>query len=68
VPAPFSYIYAVLYTPSYRVKYSEFLKNNFPKIPLPKDAKEFAGFAADYMATVTTYFMAVYYAEISTGL
>jgi len=37
-PAPediFYYIYAVLYSPTYRKKYQEFLKIDFPKIPLP---------------------------------
>lgn len=35
------YIYAVLYSPSYREKYNEFLKLDFPRIPYPKDAKIF---------------------------
>ena len=35
------YIYAVLHSPSYRVKYKEFLKIDFPKIPYPKDPKTF---------------------------
>ena len=29
------YIYATLYSPSYRKKYKEFLKINFPRIPIP---------------------------------
>ncbi|MDR1337484.1 MAG: N-6 DNA methylase [Rickettsiales bacterium] len=37
----FDYIYAVLHSPSYREKYREFLKIDFPKIPYPKDVKEF---------------------------
>jgi predicted helicase len=35
------YIYAVLHSPSYREKYKEFLKIDFPKIPYPKDSKTF---------------------------
>ena len=35
------YIYAVLHSPTYREKYKEFLKIDFPKIPFPKDSKTF---------------------------
>ena len=35
------YIYAVLHSPTYREKYKEFLKIDFPKIPYPKDTKTF---------------------------
>jgi predicted helicase len=51
-PATFSpidildYIYAVLHSPSYREKYKEFLKIDFPKIPYPKDAATFWDLAA----------------------
>ncbi len=31
------YIYAILYSPSYRGKYKEFLKIDFPRVPYPKD-------------------------------
>ena len=37
----FDYIYAVLHSPSYREKYKEFLKIDFPRIPYPKDVKSF---------------------------
>lgn len=43
-PAPeeiFYYIYAVLYAPSYRQRYEEFLKIDFPRIPLPTDYEAF---------------------------
>ena len=30
-----AYIYAVLYSPTYRERYYEFLKYDFPRIPLP---------------------------------
>ena len=35
------YIYAVLYSPSYREKYKEFLKIDFPRVPFPKDKESF---------------------------
>jgi predicted helicase len=35
------YIYAVLHSPSYREKYKEFLKIDFPRVPYPDDAKAF---------------------------
>jgi predicted helicase len=34
----FHYIYAVLYAPSYRDKYADFLRLDFPRIPFPADA------------------------------
>ena len=38
----FDYIYGVLHSPEYRAKFKEFLKSDFPRIPYPKDAAEFA--------------------------
>jgi predicted helicase len=35
------YIYAVLHSPTYREKYKEFLKIDFPRIPYPKDLDTF---------------------------
>jgi predicted helicase len=35
------YIYAVLHSPSYREKYKEFLKIDFPRVPYPKDQTTF---------------------------
>ena len=49
-PAPeqiFFYIYAILYSNTYRTKYSEFLKIDFPRIPFTKDYKLFIKMA-DY--------------------
>lgn len=37
----FHYIYAVLHDPTYRKKYTVFLKMDFPRIPLPQDADHF---------------------------
>ncbi len=36
------YIYAVLHSPTYREKYKEFLKIDFPRVPYPKDKATFA--------------------------
>ncbi|MCF7803123.1 MAG: N-6 DNA methylase [Candidatus Marinimicrobia bacterium] len=35
------YIYAVLHSPSYRDKYKEFLKIDFPRVPYPDDPEKF---------------------------
>ena len=47
-PSPeevFYYIYAVLYSNTYRTKYAEFLKIDFPRIPFTKDFKLFTKMA-----------------------
>ena len=38
----FDFIYAVLHASSYRSRYAEFLKSDFPRIPAPKDCATFA--------------------------
>jgi len=35
------YMYAVLHSPSYREKFKEFFKIDFPRVPYPKDQKTF---------------------------
>ncbi len=35
------YMYAVLHSPTYREKYKEFLKIDFPRVPYPKDQETF---------------------------
>lgn len=35
------YIYAVLHSPTYRERYKEFLKIDFPRVPYPQDAGKF---------------------------
>ncbi|OQB06370.1 MAG: hypothetical protein BWY19_00365 [bacterium ADurb.Bin212] len=42
----FDYVYAVLYSPSYRQRYKEFLKSDFPKIPYPENGEQFKKLAA----------------------
>ena len=47
-PSPeriFYYIYAVLYSPTYRAKYAEFLKIDFPRVPFTKDKVVFLDLA-----------------------
>ncbi|MFP4057793.1 MAG: type ISP restriction/modification enzyme [Candidatus Brocadiia bacterium] len=48
-PSPeeiFHYIYAVLYAPTYRERYAEFLRTDFPRVPFTADAGLFAELAA----------------------
>ncbi|MYH79323.1 N-6 DNA methylase [Candidatus Poribacteria bacterium] len=40
------YIYAILYSPTYRERYYEFLRYDFPRIPLPQDIEYFRKLAA----------------------
>ncbi len=44
--AVLAYIYAVLYSPTYRKRYYDFLKYDFPRIPLPQDIEQFCTLAA----------------------
>ena len=37
----FGYIYAILHSPEYRRRYRDFLRIDFPRIPLPKSWKQF---------------------------
>ncbi len=37
----FDYLYAILHSPTYRDTYKEFLKNNYPKLPIPENDKKF---------------------------
>ena len=41
-----AYIYAVLYSPTYRERYYDFLKYDFPRIRLPQDIDQFRTLAA----------------------
>ncbi len=38
----FDWIYAILHAPSYRSRYAEYLKSDFPRVPIPKDRDTFA--------------------------
>lgn len=41
-----AYIYALLYAPSYRSRYADFLKRDFPRVPLTTDRKLFDALVA----------------------
>ena len=41
-----AYIYAILYSPTYRERYNEFLKYGYPRIPLPPDIEHFRKLSA----------------------
>ncbi len=43
--AVLSYIYAILHCPTYRTRYAEFLRRDFPRIPLPPSQEAFDAFA-----------------------
>jgi len=43
----FDYIYGYLHSPSYRERYKEFLKVDFPRVPYPKNQTQF-----DHIATI----------------
>ena len=42
----FHYVYAVLYSPTYRGKYAEFLRTNFPRVPFSSNRTLFVEVAA----------------------
>lgn len=42
----FHYIYAILHSPTYRARYAEFLKIDFPRVPLTADPALFQALAA----------------------
>ena len=37
----FGYVYSVLHAPTYRSRYAEFLRMDFPRVPFPKSADDF---------------------------
>ena len=40
------YLYAILHSPTYRARYADFLKYDFPRIPLPRDLAQFRHLSA----------------------
>ena len=42
----FDWIYGVFHSPQYRQRYAEFLKIDFPRVPMPKDRRQFADVCA----------------------
>jgi predicted helicase len=53
----FNYIYAVFHSPAYRERYAEFLKIDFPRLPLTGDLKLFRALAAKGAELVTLHLM-----------
>ena len=59
-PAPeevLGYIYAILYAPTYRAKYHEFLKIDFPRVPFTPDAALFKQLAAKGAALIDLHLL-----------
>ena len=53
----FHYIYAVFHSPTYRKRYAEFLKIDFPRVPLTSDRKLFAGLCRKGAELVSLHLM-----------
>ena len=53
----FNYAYAVFHSPTYRTRYAEFLKIDFPRLPLTSNAKLFRALAAKGAELVTLHLM-----------
>ena len=54
----FSYTYAVFHSPTYRERYAEFLKRDFPRLPLTSDRALFAALAEKGAELVGLHLMA----------
>jgi hypothetical protein len=53
----FHYIYGIVHSPTYRERYAEFLKIDFPRVPLTSDRKLFAALAEKGSELVTLHLM-----------
>jgi len=53
----FHYAYAVFHSPTYRSRYADFLKRNFPRLPLTSDKKLFAALAEKGAELVALHLM-----------
>lgn len=51
----FGYIYAVLHAPSYRSRYAEFLRSDFPRIPFPEGSEDFEALSTLGSAVVESH-------------
>ncbi len=51
------YIYAILYSPTYRDRYYEFLKYEFPRIPLPRNIEHFRQLSALGQALIDSHLL-----------
>ena len=53
----FHYMYAVFHSPTYRSRYADFLKRDFPRLPLTSDKKLFAALAENGAELVALHLM-----------
>jgi len=53
----FSYVYAVFNAPGYRARYAEFLKRDFPRLPLTSDVRLFGALAAKGWELIRVHLM-----------
>lgn len=53
----FNYAYALLHSPTYRQRYAEFLKRDYPRVPLPSDRALFAALARKGSELVALHLM-----------
>jgi len=53
----FNYVYAVFHSPTYRTRYAEFLKIDFPRLPLTSDKELFKSLAAKGAELVSLHLM-----------
>lgn len=51
------YIYAVLHAPTYRSRYAEFLRIDFPRIPFPEDGEDFEALSERGWALVQAHLL-----------
>ena len=55
----FNYIYAVLHSPEYRHRYADFLKSDFPRVPLPDNSALFADLGRTGKRLVSLHLMEI---------
>lgn len=53
----FGYIYAILYAPTYRARFADYLRIDFPRIPFPKASAEFESLAVLGWALVQAHLL-----------
>jgi predicted helicase len=53
----FNYAYAIFHSPTYRTRYAEFLKIDFPRLPLTSDLKLFRSLAAQGAGLVALHLL-----------
>ena len=53
----FGYIYAIMHAPSYRARYAEFLRIDFPRVPFPESADDFETLSGHGWALVQAHLL-----------